>query len=165
MRYFVTVAGQVVEVDLSGPTPIVDGRPVAAELALVSGPSVYHLLMEAESHPLTARPGGTPGEWHLTLRGQPIHAEVLDERSRTIREMAGTTEIDVPKRVTAPMPGLIVRVLVEVGQELTAGQGLIVMEAMKMENELRAVGPGVVARVQVAPGDAVEKSEVLIVLE
>ena len=63
------------------------------------------------------------------------------------------------------MPGLIVRTMVTVGESVTAGQGLIVMEAMKMENELRATGAGIVHRVNVSPGTPVEKGAVLIELE
>ncbi len=60
------------------------------------------------------------------------------------------------------MPGLVVRVLVAEGQAVAAGQGLLVLEAMKMENELRASGPATVARVGVQPGQAVEKGQVLV---
>jgi pyruvate carboxylase subunit B len=65
----------------------------------------------------------------------------------------------------APMPGLVVRVNVKAGDTVEAGQGLIVMEAMKMENELRAHGAGVVKAVRVAPGDAVEKGAVLVEMD
>jgi pyruvate carboxylase subunit B len=63
------------------------------------------------------------------------------------------------------MPGRVVRVLVKNGDAVTAGQPLIVMEAMKMENELRAHGAGVVKAVRVAPGDAVEKGAVLVEMD
>jgi pyruvate carboxylase subunit B len=63
------------------------------------------------------------------------------------------------------MPGLVVRVLVEAGQQVTQGAGLVVLEAMKMENELRAAAPGCVAAVRVRPGDTVEKGQSLIELE
>ena len=60
------------------------------------------------------------------------------------------------------MPGLVVKVQVEVGQEVTAGQPVLVLEAMKMENELKAAGPGVVDQILVKPGQAVEKGAVLV---
>ncbi len=62
------------------------------------------------------------------------------------------------------MPGLVVRVLVEPGARVAAGEGLVVLEAMKMENELRAAGPGVVRAVHAAPGEAVDKGQVLVEL-
>ncbi len=63
------------------------------------------------------------------------------------------------------MPGLIVRVNVKVGDPVEAGQGLVVMEAMKMENELRATGPGIVSRIEAQPGSAVEKGTLLVELK
>jgi biotin carboxyl carrier protein len=63
------------------------------------------------------------------------------------------------------MPGLVIRVHVTPGQEVAAGAGMVVLEAMKMENELRAGGPATVRAVRVAPGEAVEKGQVLVEYE
>jgi len=102
----------------------------------------------------------------LWIDGYNYDVEALDERTRTIRDLtaeaAGPTG---PKPLVAPMPGLIVRVLVSAGDEVQAGQGLIVMEAMKMENELRSNGAGRVKRIVVTPGAAVEKGATLVELE
>ena len=70
-----------------------------------------------------------------------------------------------PAPVRAPMPGLIVRVNVKVGDVVEAGQGVVVMEAMKMENELRAIAPGRVKSIEVGPGATVEKGSLLVALE
>ncbi len=70
-----------------------------------------------------------------------------------------------PAPIVAPMPGLIVRISVAVGDKVEAGQGVVVMEAMKMENELRATASGTVRRVEVAPGTAVEKGALLVALD
>jgi len=70
-----------------------------------------------------------------------------------------------PLRFNAPMPGKIVRVLIEAGQEVSAGQGLIVMEAMKMENELRSPRAGRVRELSVREGQAVETGTLLLVVE
>lgn len=70
-----------------------------------------------------------------------------------------------PSKITAPMPGKIVRVLAELGQQVAAGQGLVVMEAMKMENELRAPRAGRVKDLGVREGQAVETGALLVVLE
>jgi len=77
--------------------------------------------------------------------------------------MAGAAAADTgPAPLTAPMPGLVVRINVEPGDPIRAGQPLVVMEAMKMENELRATSDGVVRAVRVQPGAAVEKGTVLV---
>jgi biotin carboxyl carrier protein len=166
MRYFVTIGDRTLEVDLGGEIPVVDGRPVAAELATLPGTAIRHLLVEGRSHTLVAHAGDEPGTWELQLAGRRLLATVVDERAQAIRAMtAQATGPKAPSPVRAPMPGLIVRVLVEPGQQVTAGQGVVSIEAMKMENELRAEAAGTVARVSVAIGQAVEKGAVLVEFE
>jgi pyruvate carboxylase subunit B len=83
-------------------------------------------------------------------------------------ELQKLTDVASPGRasiVAAPMPGLVIRVNVSVGDTVAAGQGLVVMEAMKMENELKATGAGVVARVHVTAGVPVEKGALLVEIE
>jgi len=89
--------------------------------------------------------------------------EVLDERTRHIRSL--TANDDRPRAIPvlkAPMPGLVLRVQVRPGQRVSAGAGLVVLEAMKMENELKAPAPAVIKAVRVQPGAAVEKGQVLL---
>ena len=101
------------------------------------------------------------------LPGASLAQQPLDSGyTRQIRALTGTRR---PARgsgiVVAPMPGLVVRVEVAAGQRVDAGAGLVVVEAMKMENELRAPRAAVVAAVHVAPGQAVEKGAPLVTLE
>jgi biotin carboxyl carrier protein len=165
MRYFVTIADRTVEVDLSGPVPRVDGVEVATELASVPGTPMRSLIVAGRSHAVIAEAGNRRGRWALQLGAYRYDVEVVDERTRAIREMTGGAEIAAPKTVLAPMPGLVVRVEVEPGQTVHAGQGVVVVEAMKMENELKARAEGVVSRVEVQPGHTVEKGATLVVLE
>ncbi|MEX2608645.1 MAG: biotin/lipoyl-containing protein [Gemmatimonadota bacterium] len=163
MKYFVTVYGRTVEVELSGGEVLVDGRALRADLAAVPGTEVRHLLLDGTSHTLDAHPGASGGVWELHVDGLPVRAEVVDERTRAIRALTARTGAAAgPRPVRAPMPGLVVRVEVEEGQSVAAGQGVVIMEAMKMENELRAEADGVVARVHAVPGAAVEKGVVLV---
>jgi pyruvate carboxylase subunit B len=165
MRYFVTIAGREVEVDLTGATPVVDGTPVRAELATLPGTPVRSLLVDGRSHPFIAHAGERRGRWEIAMGGSRLVADAVDERTRAIREMTGGADAETEKTVAAPMPGLVVRVEVEVGQQVRAGQGLVIVEAMKMENELKAPADGVVARIEVQPGQTVDKGATLIVLE
>jgi pyruvate carboxylase subunit B len=165
LKYFVTIGPRTFEVDLSGATPTVDGEPVVAELATVPGTRVRSLLADGRSYALVARPGEKEDHWELTLAGQRLSAAVVDERTRAIREMTGAGEEEAEKSVTAPMPGLVVRVEVEPGQRVAAGQGVVIVEAMKMENELKAPADGVVASVAVEAGQTVEKGALLLTLE
>jgi len=88
--------------------------------------------------------------------GEVVEVEVVDERTRHIRSLVGSGKTQAAgARWKAPMPGLVVRVMVEPGQTVAAGAGLVVLEAMKMENELKAPRGGVVEAVAARPGLAV----------
>ena len=164
MRYYVTLAGRTVEVDLRGAKPRVDGVEVDAELVSVPGSALRHLRMDGASFALPIRAGEKRGEWSCTVEGREVAAEVVDERTRAVREMTGAAAADTELVVKAPMPGLVLRVEVTVGDRVSAGQGVVIVEAMKMENELKAPASGTIARVEVVAGQTVEKGFVLLVL-
>jgi pyruvate carboxylase subunit B len=165
MLYFVTIGEHTFEVDLGGDGIRIDGRRVDAELRQVPGTPMQHLLLNGASHTLHAT-NGEPGAWSVHLDGARHELDVVDERTRAIRAMtAKSTGPRGPKPVRAPMPGLVVRMLVQPGERVRAGQGVAIVEAMKMENELKADAEGVVARVAVAAGQTVEKGAVMIEFE
>lgn len=162
MLYFVTLAGRTFQVELGPGGVSVDGSPVEAELAHVDGTEVRSLLLDGASHRMLAHRNGG-GSWELHLAGRRYSVEAVDERTRAIREMTGVSGAAAgPRPVRAPMPGLVVKVEVEEGQRVEPGQGLVIVEAMKMENELKAESAGVVARIHAQPGQAVEKDQILI---
>lgn len=162
MKYQVSVAGQTVEVEVDGEFVTVNGRRYAAELRTVPGTPVRNLLADGSSWIIPVEGLGR-GQWLLQRRGDRFEAEVLDERTAHIRSLVGEGKAaSGPAALKAPMPGLVVRVLAEPGQTVAAGQGLVVLEAMKMENELKAVGAGVVDQVSARAGQAVEKGAVLV---
>ena len=165
MRYFVTIGDRTLEVDLTGATPTVDGEPVQVEMTRVPGTPVRHLLVDGRSVPLLALPEERRGRWRLELGGARLAVDAVDERTRAIREMSGSADEEAEKTVVAPMPGLVVRVEVAAGDTVRAGQGLVIVEAMKMENELKAPADGVVAELRVEAGQTVDKGAVLLVLE
>jgi pyruvate carboxylase subunit B len=109
--------------------------------------------------------GASRGSYVLWIDGWRFPVEALDERTRAIRDAAAVSAAAAgPAPLMAPMPGLIVRVLVEEGADVVAGQPLVVMEAMKMENELRSPSSGRVASIRAKTGAAVEKGALLIEL-
>ena len=165
MKYFVTLGDRTVEVDLTGHTPVVDGTPMEAQMSVLPGTTVRSLVVDGRSRTLMAKPGDKRGRWHLALGGERFTLDAVDERTRAIREMTGGAEAEAEKVVVAPMPGLVVKVEVEVGQAVKAGQGMVIVEAMKMENELKAPADGVVARILVEERQTVDKGATLIVLE
>ena len=164
MKYFVRVNGREIEVSLDGDRVTVGGRTVPASLEAVPGSPLRHLVIEGHSFALPVQARGR-GEWTLTPHGERFEVEVVDERTRHIRGLTSAGERrGGPAALKAPMPGLVVRVQVEVGQRVTAGTPVVVLEAMKMENQLKAPSAAVVTAVHVSAGEAVEKGRALLEL-
>jgi len=166
MKYFVHLAGRTIEVEVLGGAVRVDGETLEAHLAAVPGTALHHLLLGGDSWTVSAQALEGMGQWALGAVGERVEVEAVDERTQAIRALtgkkAGPTGGGVVK---APMPGLVVRVPVTEGQRVVAGAGLVVVEAMKMENELKATHAAVVKKVHVAPGAIVEKGAPLVTLE
>lgn len=159
----------IVDVNQSRHTVDVEGRyattetVVGATLSPANGTPVRLLRIGDKVVRVTTRRGEGKGCYALDIDGYSYTVEAIDERSRAIRDMvAKTAGAAGLAPLKAPMPGLIVRVNVAVGESVQAGQGLVVMEAMKMENELRASAVGIVKAISVTPGTAVEKGAVLV---
>ena len=166
MRYVIDVNGSRVEVALDPDGIRVDDALVDAELSEIDGTSLRLLRIGREVRRVTVRREEGRGRFSLWIDGFRFTVEALDERTRTIRDLSAVSAGPVgPAPLVAPMPGLIVRVHVAVGDAVEAGQGLVVMEAMKMENELRTAAAGTVRAVRTRPGVAVEKGAVLVELE
>ena len=165
MKYIVTVLGREVEVEVDGEQVTVGGRSRAATLAAAPGTPVRQLLLDGRPESVAVESAGG-GRWVVTRAGERWDVEVVDERTRHIRSLAGSGDKARGQAVLkAPMPGLVVRVQVEAGAAVVAGSGVIVLEAMKMENELRAAADGTVRVVRVRQGEAVEKGQVLVEFE
>jgi len=160
MKYQVTIGERVFAVERTPQGLTIDGTSI--EAVWVGDHSV-----RIGDRILDLRGQSADGEvWRLTLDGLPAGAEVLDERgvlARAVAAAGGGTR--GPSALKAPMPGLVVRVEVEEGEEVAAGQGIAIVEAMKMENELKAERGGVVSTIHVSAGDTVLKDQVLIEFE
>lgn len=164
MKYLVSVNGRTIEVTVDGDHVELEGRRIRAELRAVPGTPLRQLILPEGATVLVMEPGAA-GQWQVQDRGDRFDVEALDERTRHIRSLVGAGKSHAGGGVLkAPMPGMVVRLLVEPGQAVAAGQGIVVLEAMKMENELKAAGPGVVERIEVTVGQAVEKGAVLVVV-
>jgi biotin carboxyl carrier protein len=157
----------------------VDGRRVSVEVQAER--DGYRVTVDGRVMAVDAR-RGAHGAMSLIVDGASVSA-LIERRAEgyTVHLREDTFEVGLaegesggaagprapsgPLRVTAPMPGRLVRVLVEPGQQVAAGQGLVVMEAMKMENELRAARAGRVAEVHARERQAVESGALLVVLD
>jgi biotin carboxyl carrier protein len=144
----------------------VDGATESATLDVANGTPARTLRIGDRVVRVVVHAREAKGRYVLDIDGHRYHVEALGERARAIQELAARSAPPAgPAPVIAPMPGLVVRVNVAVGDAVTAGQGVLVMEAMKMENELRAATAGTVKQVHAAVGTAVEKGTILIEME
>lgn len=167
MKYVVELNGARVSVELDGATAIVDGETFNVGLQAIPGTPVRLVRIGEAMHRVTSRrqPANGRGAYVLDVDGFRYEALAVDERTRTIRDLSAKGEAaSGPAPLKAPMPGLVVRINVAVGDRVSAGQALVVVEAMKMENELRTAAPGVVTAVRAVQGNAVEKGAVLVEL-
>lgn len=143
----------------------VDGAPTIVDARRV-GESGVSLLFPGDAHAVTAidlTPGSAPGEMLAHLAGRTV--PVIVNGRRMARGGADTGSAHGEHRVTAPMPGRVVRVLVARGDAVAARQPVVVVEAMKMENELRSPRAGRVKEVEVVAGASVEAGRVLVVID
>ncbi|HEU4536352.1 MAG TPA: biotin/lipoyl-containing protein [Polyangiaceae bacterium] len=166
MRYYVTLEGSEYVVDVtpgagSAPRVTMDGKTVDLDV-LAQGES---LLMHVDGKVVDLTVEGSPPELGLVAGGTRLYVRVESERMRLAQAAkrkgggAGGDQI-----VKSPMPGRVLKVLVGEGDAVERGTPLVVVEAMKMENELRAAGPGKVVKVFVGAGQTVEGGAKLLQL-
>jgi biotin carboxyl carrier protein len=143
-----------------------DGRPVDVD-AVKAGPA-WSILIGGRSYEVFLVERG-PGQLIAHVNGRAVTVRGGPQRFGSPRDQAvgsvSSVAADGPRHVAAPMPGRIAKVLVRVGDRVTAHQGLVVVEAMKMENELRSPRAGIVTEIRAAEGALVEANAILIVLE
>ena len=169
MRFAIEIGDETVEVEATrlGPSrfrvQVGQGAPRMVEGDLGAG--LVHLIDGERSWAVKL---GARGEaTHTHVAGRDLTVQVQDERRRKQRaaEAAAATSGSGRRSVRSPMPGKVVKVLVEVGQTVHAGQGVVIVEAMKMDNELKAAGPGTVVEVKCREGALVEGNAELLVIE
>ena len=161
MKFTVTVCERTVEVEVQGDTVRLNGTPVSAHLVSVPRTPLRQLVLDgrARTYAMLRADDG----WDVHHRGETWPVAVVDERTRQLRELTGQQgKKKVGGVVKAPMPGLVLRLEVDVGQQVDAGVGVVVLEAMKMENEIKSSGSGVVKKIYVSAGEAVDKGEPLV---
>jgi biotin carboxyl carrier protein len=164
MKYHVTIGQEEFEIEVRSETEILfNGKSIRVDFQSLADQPVYSLLLGNESH--EAYVGESERGLQVLLRGQLYEVEVEDERQRRLRQ---ASEVEVPAggefQLKAPMPGLIVAVPVAEGETVSRGQNLVILESMKMQNELRSPRDGVVHRVRAKPGERVEQNQVLVTL-
>jgi biotin carboxyl carrier protein len=162
MKYIATVDGLEFPVEILDEHHVRFGDEVLeVDLSAVSGEPLYSLIVNGESFEGYVYPD--EDTWQVHLLGQFYQIRVEDERERRLRTLSASAERPGAEFVLkAPMPGLVIAVPVTEGQAVEKGQVLLILESMKMQNELRAPHAGKVVRLRVKSGESVQQKQILL---
>ena len=165
MKYIATVEDREYIIEIVDERHVtVDGKSYNVDFESVSGQPVYSLLADGKSHEAYVAPGDD--NWQVLLRGHLFPVRVEDEREKRLRSAAGGGVAETGEfNLKAPMPGLVVAIPVEEGQDVKKGQVLIILESMKMQNELKSPRDGRVHRIRAKAGESVEQKQTLLSLQ
>ena len=140
-------------------------RPIQVDVATSSDTATFFsLILNGVSYDITAEQLNG-GEYYVTVQGEAYSVEVEDERSRALKAVADTGPLAHGGTIKSVMPGLITQILVQEGDTVEVGTPLAIMEAMKMENEVRSTAAGTVVKIAVHEGDTVANNAELFVVE
>jgi biotin carboxyl carrier protein len=162
MKYIATADGQEYEIRILPDGRIVaDGEELSASLESIDGRALFSLIIDDASYEVFVE--RRDRVYFVTVAGDRYEVRVEDERMKLLRERAGAVQEEVREAaVKAPMPGLVVDVIVQEGQEVAAGDGVVILEAMKMENEIRSPQAGRVRSIRVSPGQTVNQGDTML---
>lgn len=163
MKYITTINDKKFEIEIQKDgSVLVNGQPRQVDF-LELMPSLYSIIMESQS--LEAVIDERDGQYQVLMSDRMYEGTVLDERAQLMLSRGGGGEEGSGEiSIRSPMPGLIVMVPVEEGQEVKKGQTVVILESMKMQNELKAPRDGTVQRISVQAGQSVEQKKVLITI-
>lgn len=164
MKYVTTIGDRTYTVEIIDEHHVLlDGTSYEVDFTAIGEQPVFSLLINGRSYEAHAVRLGEG--WQVLLHGQMYEAGVADEQAVRARALAHPTAGETGEfHLRSPMPGLIVRILVGVGQTVEKGTPLVILESMKMQNELRAQKAGTVLEVRAEPNQTVEQNQVLILI-
>lgn len=164
MKYVTTIEDKEFEIEIVDDQHVrINGRLLQVNFENVSGQPVFSLILDGKSYEAFVYQGEE--DWEVLLHGRQFQVQIEDEREKKLRTAAGGGEAEGGEfQLKAPMPGLVVSLLVEEGQIVTKGQVLLILESMKMQNELKAPRDGVIGRVRVKSGESVEQKQAMLSL-
>jgi biotin carboxyl carrier protein len=165
MIYIARIGEQEYEIEILSETRVlINGVPHEVDFKPLRQQLSFSLLADGKSYEANIYQDN--GEWEVLLRGRQFSVEVEDERERRLRLASGQETIPKGKYLLkAPMPGLVIAIPVAEGDQVSKGDVLVVLESMKMQNELTAPRDGTVTRIHAQVNDNVERKENLLVLE
>jgi biotin carboxyl carrier protein len=177
MKFVATMDGRqhVIEVQKDADNPgayhmSLDGRSYNVDARKMPSQIVSMLLdhksYDVDLERIAKRTDTLDGRVHVRVRGRVLRFEMLDERRVKMKEAQGMRlDVGGVASIDSPMPGKVIKILAAVGDDVKAGQGVVVVEAMKMENELKSPKDGKIKEIKVKEGDAVEAGARMVVVE
>lgn len=165
MKYTAIINDKTYEIEVGANNTVsINGTVHKVDFRSIDGVAQYSLLLDNASWEALVDRNGD--EYHILIAGERNIVLVQDERTRKMAKAEGKQAQSASEAVIkAPMPGLVRGVNVQVGDAVAARQGLVILEAMKMENELRSPRAGVIKEVRVKAGDTVGQGQVLVVVK
>src|SRR5512138_1314310 len=162
MKYITTIEDQDFTVEILDERHVnVNGKVYEIDFESVSGQPVYSLIVDGRSYETYIYPGDD--NWQVLMRGRLYPVKVEDEREKRLRAAAGGGVAETGEyHLRAPMPGLVVAVPVTEGQSVKKGQVILILESMKMQNELKSPRDGTIGRIRVKAGETVEQKQTLL---
>ena len=162
MKYITTIGEKEYLVEVIDEKHVsVDGKILDVDFSTINGQRVFSLIIDGKSYEAHVNPADDG--WEVLLRGRFYTAQVEDEREKRLRASASMRAVIGGEfHLKAPMPGLVVAVMVEDGMKIEKGQVLVVLESMKMQNELKSPKDGTVSLIKVKPGERVEQKATLL---
>ncbi len=142
----------------------VDGHKYDIDIVMVE-PGVYSILYKGRSFNIELIEGETSKKYIVNTFAKTFNAEIIDAETKYIQSRSKGMEMEVDNNIASPMPGKIVKIPVSVGEKVSAGQTLIVVEAMKMQSEFKSSGEKIVKEILVKEGDTVNAHQVMLKLE
>ncbi|MEM9920451.1 MAG: biotin/lipoyl-containing protein [Bacteroidota bacterium] len=145
-----------------------DNETVRTPLDIVpNGPNSFHILVNDRAYQAEVLEAHSAQKsFRIKLNGEIFDVQLADEYDQLVKALGlSTVSNRHANEIKAPMPGLVLDVLVEIGQEVEEGEGLVILEAMKMENIIKAAGKGKVKAIHIAKGKAVDKGTLLVEME
>ena len=166
MKYIATINDKQYEVEVVSQRQVrVNGKTYDVDFQLVSGQPIFSLLVNGGSYQAHVFPGDED-TLQVLMRGTLYTATIEDEREKRLKVAGGSRTTQTGEfTLRAPMPGLIVKVPVKEGDAVKKGDVLVILESMKMQNELKSPREGRVTRVQVKTGDSVEQRQGMVSVE
>jgi len=168
MKYIAKIEDKSHQVDITdvdGKLEVVlDGKPISVDFVQIKPPNFFSFLVENKSFDVEITKNSE--SYWVNMNGRKYECFLEDEKLSRLKDIAGfKKEILHEKELKTPMPGLVLAIEVNEGDLVKTGQGVAIVEAMKMENELKAKFDGRVKKVRVKPGQAVDRDEILVIFE